>query len=169
MYKSVISTIIGGVSALQYSESLNIGITRTVVLESDSNVDVVDCRNESESLNIGIRGSIILESDSNVDGVDDQNDSGLAISRLNQQIIDLSSVINSRDIEIDRPVNELEVFVCKVCKHRFVDIVIKPCYHTTCSRCMEVFVNSYINDSRSRKNCLCCNAIIQYVEKMYFS
>ena len=120
MYKSVSSTIIGGVSALQYSESLNIGISGTVVLESDSNVD----------------------------GVDGQNESGLAISRLNQQIIDLSSVINSRDTEIDRLVNELELFVCKVCKHRFVDIVIKPCYHTTCSRCMEVFVNSYIIDSR---------------------
>ena len=87
MYKSVISTIIGGVSALQYSESLNIGISGTVVLESDSNVDGVDGQNESESLNIGISGTVVLESDSNVDGVDGQNESGLAISRLNQQII----------------------------------------------------------------------------------
>ena len=141
MYKSVISTIIGGVSALQYSESLNIGISGTVVLESDSNVD----------------------------GVDDQNDSGLAISRLNQQIIDLSSVINSRDTEIDRLVNELELFVCKVCRHRVVDIIITPCCHTTCSRCMEVFVNSYIMDSRSRKNCPCCNTTMQQVDRMYFS
>ena len=169
MYKSVSSTIIGGLSTLQYSQSLNTGITRTLVLESDSNVDVVDCRNESESLNIGIKGSIILESDSNVDGVEGQNESDLAITRLNQQIIDISSVVNSRDIEIDRLVKELEVFVCKVCKFRFVNIVIKPCYHTTCSRCMEVFVNSYINDSNSRKNCPCCNTIMQHVEKMYFS
>ena len=100
MYKSVITTIIGGVSALQYSESLDIGISGTVVLESVSNVD----------------------------GVDDQNDSGLAISRLNQQIIDLSSVINSRDIEIDRLVNELEVFVCKVCKHRYCHQTLLPYY-----------------------------------------
>jgi hypothetical protein len=119
MYKSVSSTIIGGLSTLQYSQSLNTGITRTLVLESDSNVDVVDCRNESESLNIGIKGSIILESDSNVDGVEGQNESDLAITRLNQQII--SSVVNSRDIEIDRLVKELEVFVCKVCKFRFVN------------------------------------------------
>ena len=175
MYKSVSSTIIGGLYTLQYSESLNIGTTRTVVPESDSN--------ESESLNIGSlnigslnigrRGSVILESESNVevdvDEVEGQNESDLAIIRLNQQIIDISSVVNSRDIEIDRLVKELEVFVCKVCKFRFVNIVIKPCYHTTCSRCMEVFVNSYINDSNSRKNCPCCNTIMQHVEKMYFS
>ena len=60
MYKSVSSTIIGGLSTLQYSESLNIGKTRTVVPESDSNVDVFDCRNESESLNIGIKRSVIF-------------------------------------------------------------------------------------------------------------
>ena len=91
MYKSVSSTIIGGLSTLRYSESLNIETTRTVVPERDSNVDLVDSRNESESLNIGIRGSVILESDSNVeadvDGVEGQNESDLAIIRLNVHII----------------------------------------------------------------------------------
>ena len=75
MYKSVSSTIIGGLSTLQYSESLNIGTTRTVVPESDIN--------ESESLNIGTRGSLILESvENNVDENAGTNEIDLAITRL---------------------------------------------------------------------------------------
>ena len=169
MYKTVSFIIIGGLYTLQYSESQNIWTTRTVVPESDIN--------ESESLNIGslnigTRGSVFLESESNVevnvDEVEGPNESDLAITRLNQQIIDISSVVNSRDIEIDRLVKELEVYLCKVCRFKFANILIKPCHHTTCDSCMEVFVNSYIKDSNSRKNCPCCNTIMQHVEKMYF-
>ena len=141
MYNSVVTTIIGGGSAIQDSENLDIGIIETEMFQSDSKVD----------------------------GVNAQNDTGLVIYRLNQQVIDLTSVINSCDTEIDRLVNELELFVCKDSKHRFVDIIITPCCHTTCSRCMEVFVNSYIMDSRSRKNCPCCNTTMQQVDRMYFS
>ena len=89
MYNSVVTTIIGGGSAIQYSENLDIGIIETEMFESDSKVD----------------------------GVNAQNDTGLVIYRLNQQVIDLTSVINSRDTEIDRLVNELELFVCKVCRY----------------------------------------------------
>ena len=141
MYNSVVTTIIGGGSAMYDSENLDIGIIETEMFESDSKVD----------------------------GVNAQNDTGLVIYRLNQQVIDLTSVINSCDTEIDRLVNELELFVCKVCRHRVVDIIITPCCHTTCSRCMEVFINSYIMDSRSRKNCPCCNTTMQQVDRIYFS
>ena len=96
MYKTVSFIIIGGLYTLQYSKSKNIGTTRTVVPESDIN--------ESESLNIGTRGSLISESeDSDENNVDEDagtNDIGLAITRLNQQII-----------ENDRLVKKLEVYL----------------------------------------------------------
>ena len=47
MYNSVVTTIIGGGSAMQYSESLDIGISETVMLESDSKVDGVNVQNET--------------------------------------------------------------------------------------------------------------------------
>ena len=55
MYNSVVTTIIGGRSAIQDSENLDIGIIETEMVESDSMVD----------------------------GVNAQIDTGLVISRLN--------------------------------------------------------------------------------------
>ena len=49
MYNSVVTTIIGGGSAIQDSENLDIGIIETEMVESDSMVDGVNAQTDKIS------------------------------------------------------------------------------------------------------------------------
>ena len=57
--------------------------------------------------------------------------------------------------------------MCKICLVKNVNIISKPCHHSTCDTCMEKFINLYLKNPKSRKTCPFCNTFMQHVGKIY--
>ena len=81
---------------------------------------------------------------------------------------DISLMLQHQIIENSKLAKELEVYLCKICLVKNVNIIIKPCHHSTCDSCMETFINSYLKNPKSRKTCPFCNTFMQHVGKIYF-
>ena len=81
---------------------------------------------------------------------------------------DISLVLRLQIVENSKLTKELEVYLCKICLVKNVNIIIKPCHHSTCDSCMETFINSYLKNPKSRKTCPFCNTFMQHVGKIYF-
>ena len=81
--------------------------------------NIIPANGHSESV---IRGSIVTENAASDGNNFDEdlctNDIGQVITMLQHQIIDN-----------DRLAKELEVYLCKVCRVNYVNIIITPCHH----------------------------------------